>query len=203
MGNLDLIRKKFSDASIYCASNTHGAYRKALFHIVHAGLGDTYIGQLPENDEVDPVKIEAIAESLTNDYEKALPDREMEKRLWLKLAINCAINPLTAIYQCRNGKLLNDPLKLDHLKRLCDEVDTVLRKKNLETENDSCFSTVKQVAHDTGDNFSSMYQDRKNKKLSEIDFIQGFLTREAKNLGLSVPENEKVFNTIKEIESSY
>ncbi|MFT7914881.1 ketopantoate reductase C-terminal domain-containing protein, partial [Salmonella enterica] len=37
---------------------------------------------------------------------------EILSRLWRKLALNCAINPLTVLHDCRNGELLQHPGQL-------------------------------------------------------------------------------------------
>ena len=48
-----------------------------------------------------------------------------------------------------------------------------------------------------------MYQDFKNKKPSEIDFIQAYVCKEAEELGLACPENRAVLDTIKKLEANY
>jgi len=201
MGNIEVLKQQFPQCTIFCGSTTHGAYRRSGFDIVHAGEGLTHIGTFDKN--VSQQALENICSSLSSEEQIVNVDLHIEKRLWIKLAMNCAINPLTVIYQCKNGALLETPEPLHHLKSICTELDIILHLKNYLSTNESCFNLVKQVANDTANNYSSMYQDHSNKRPSEIDFIQGFLLKEAQALNLALPLNKTLFDTIKKIEAYY
>ncbi len=200
MGNAEWLEQEYSNSKIFSATTTHGAYRLNKNHVVHAGLGDTYLGSL---DTSLSTAAEDLSKQLSTDEQNIYFDADIKKRLWLKLAINCAINPLTAIYQCQNGDLLKHSERLGHMEAICKELDLVLKELKFLAADKSCFATTKQVAHDTGANFSSMYQDRKHQQASEIDFIQGYLITEAQKLGIPTPHNSAVLATIKEIEAAY
>jgi 2-dehydropantoate 2-reductase len=201
MGNAELLAKTFPNCHIFCATTTHGAYRINKNHIVHAGEGQTWLGSL---DKVSDTKnINSLCLSLSTEQSLVNADMEMEKRLWIKLAINCAINPLTVIYQCKNGELLKTSERVNKLKTVCNELDKILKAKKFLAQDQSCLEIVKTVAKDTANNFSSMYQDFKNQQASEIDFIQGYLLKEAQHLDIPMPENQKLLTTIQKIEASY
>lgn len=201
MGNHTLLKTRFPTSDIFCASTTHGAFRKSKQHIVHAGLGETFLGQIPASKDSNAVN--AVIATLKNPFEDIKVDQEMEKRLWIKLAINCTINPLTVIYQCQNGGLLETNTRSLHVKSLCNELDNILRAKKFLRDNESCYPIIEQVIKDTANNYSSMYQDFLNKRPSEIDFIQGYLCKEAQKLLIPTPENLKVLESIKKIEAGY
>jgi 2-dehydropantoate 2-reductase len=201
MGNAEMLEKQFPQATIFCGTTTHGAFRKSNQSIVHAGLGENFIGQLTPNPDLK--KLKALRERLNKEEVQVEIDSNMEKRLWLKLAINCAINPLTVIYQCKNGELLQKEEAKARLTKICKEIDPILHKKELLNTQESCLDTVIKVAQDTAENYSSMYQDFKNKTPSEIDFIQGFVCQEAEKLQLPCPENRSILDTIKKIEANY
>ncbi len=202
MGNAQWLGKRFPNTNLVHATTTHGAYRVSPNHVVHAGEGETFIGFLDSNKNKQTT-LNHIVESLNNTHEHFQIDTDMHKRLWLKLAINCAINPLTVIYQCKNGALLDNGEREQHLEKLCREIDAILLHKGLLMAGQSCVDTVKGVAKATAQNFSSMYQDAKHQRHSEIDFIQGYLCDEAKHLNIAVPENIAVYHTIKKFEARY
>ncbi|EQC01378.1 2-dehydropantoate 2-reductase [Photorhabdus temperata subsp. temperata M1021] len=52
-------------------------------------------------------------------------------------------------------------------------------------------------------NYSSMLQDIRAKRHTEIDYITGYLLRRARTHGLSAPENIRLYNRIKRKESDY
>src|SRR5690606_26793281 len=107
MGVEQVIKQAIPHANIYLATCTHGAFRRNTRHIVHAGQGETYLGQNTDTQTCNTnEEVHNLAHSLSTKYESVKVDMDMTKRLWMKLAINCAINPLTAIHDCRNGQLL-------------------------------------------------------------------------------------------------
>lgn len=60
-----------------------------------------------------------------------------------------------------------------------------------------------QVCRDTAANISSMLQDVRNKRRTEIDAINGAIVREGHRLGLAMPENERLTQSINTLENSY
>jgi len=200
MGNINLLKQYFPKCSIYAASTSHGAFKRSNFHIVHAGIGQTYLGSLNGSNQTQTKQIAALLSTKKN---QVTYDDNINQRLWKKLAINCVINPLTAIYQCNNGELLKEPKYYTHVKKLCKELDTVLHSLNIISQNENILPMVKNIALSTANNLSSMYQDKKHKRPSEIDYIQGYLCQQAKQLNIPCPENAAIFTTIKEIEAKY
>ncbi|NMU82308.1 2-dehydropantoate 2-reductase, partial [Vibrio parahaemolyticus] len=87
-----------------------------------------------------------------------------------KLAINCAINPLTAILQCKNGELAKPEFKIQ-LESITQELVEVMSKEGIAIEFRSLFDTVMQVVNATAENYSSMRQDVFHQRRTEIDFI--------------------------------
>ncbi|QLJ33913.1 2-dehydropantoate 2-reductase, partial [Serratia marcescens] len=56
---------------------------------------------------------------------------------------------------------------------------------------------VMDVIHSTADNVSSMLQDIRSQRHTEIDYITGYLLRRARSHGLTLPENARLFELIK------
>ncbi|MDM3733682.1 2-dehydropantoate 2-reductase, partial [Proteus mirabilis] len=52
-------------------------------------------------------------------------------------------------------------------------------------------------------NYSSMYQDVKYQRHTEIDYITVYLLRRASEQGLVLPENKRLFQFIKKKEGNY
>jgi 2-dehydropantoate 2-reductase len=98
-------------ASIPELSRTHFHVDDRMYTIVHAGVGSTYL----EGSHLKPLaKLWHMAglispsssDDLDHDLDRfCLNSLDMNIMLWKKLAVNCVINPLTALHQCSNGEL--------------------------------------------------------------------------------------------------
>lgn len=81
------------------ASSTEGAFRDGDWRVVFAGHGYTWLGDA--SHPTPPLWLDDLqAAGIPHDW-----STDILTRLWRKLALNCAINPLTVLYQCRNGEL--------------------------------------------------------------------------------------------------
>ena len=196
MGTADWLQAQLPQAVVLAATTTQGAYRENRTTIVHAGQGDTWLGPLRKAHEP---KARAI---YTQWQQQGLPiqwDHSIAKRLWLKLGINCVINPLTVIYQCRNGELLQNPEALQQMAAIAEEFTRVYRGVFGTTPDEDMFSLAREVAHRTAANISSMRQDALNDNPTEINAINGYLVERGQALGIQCPVNTSVINALKHI----
>ena len=63
------------------------------------------------------------------------------------------------------------------------------------------FEKAQLIAKLTANNVSSMLQDTKNKQLTEIDFINGYLLREAIEHNIKLPISTSLVDLIKSYEA--
>lgn len=164
--------------------------------IVHVAAGVTHIGPISP----DAVSLSALAETLHN----ALPDVAWHNNIapaaWLKLAVNCVINPLTVEFDCPNGELLNHS---QEISAVCEEVATVMEREGQHTTPETLLAYVMEVIDSTAANISSMLQDIRSGRRTEIDYITGYLIRRARAQGLNTPENNRLYEMIKRKEQNY
>ncbi|KAL6233563.1 hypothetical protein BDW75DRAFT_231856 [Aspergillus navahoensis] len=191
---------------------SHGlAQRSGRFHVTHTGVGTTILGPVPpqnsgrsasvgqEPDWAPSTKyllrtltltppLVAVAES---------PSSIMLYQLE-KLAMNSVINPLTALMDCRNGELLYNYSFTRVMRLLLLEISSVIC--NLpELQGipgvESRFSPerlrwmVTQLANKTAKNHSSMLQDVRANKTTEIEFLNGYIVRKGEELGIKCVVN--------------
>ncbi|WP_174870841.1 2-dehydropantoate 2-reductase [Pectobacterium polaris] len=173
---------------------THAARRDAN-NVVHVAAGTTHIGTFNGDSSQSH-----LAEVL----HQALPDvawhTNISATCWLKLAANCVINPLTVKYHCTNGELSAYP---ELIVSLCQEVASVMEREGFHTSPDSLLLYVNQIIQNTAANTSSMLQDIIAQRHTEIDYITGYLLHRARLHGLTLPENARLFDYIKQKENDY
>ena len=202
--------------NLIVATTTHGVYQPQpstedddddddgnTYHIEHAGLGKTFVedrisglGQLWDKSGLHCTSIAS---------------KEMNVLLWQKLAANCVINPLTAIYNCPNGELLMEPSVPEMMHDVLDELSHVAKQLVVtdhddddDDDDDDKLSTqaltmfVRQVIHDTASNKSSMWQDVLHKRRTEVDHLNGYVVAKGRSLGLECPANEDLCDRIRE-----
>lgn len=114
---------------------------------------------------------------------------------WRKLAVNAVINPLTALYDCPNGKLAEDPALRSEMEELAEEVDRVASCVFPDWPHDTLSRSVR-VAQQTARNMSSMRADVRAGRTTEVDFINGHLVREAHRFGLRLRAHERIIAAI-------
>lgn len=174
---------------------THAAMRDGTV-IKHVANGITHIG--PGNRK------SALYSSIADTLHHALPDVAWHDNIraacWRKLAVNCIINPLTVEYDCQNGALRAHAAQIEILS---EEISWVLEREGQSIPSDNLKEIVFDVIENTAANTSSMLQDVRAQRLTEIDYITGFLLRRARAHGLALPENTRLFELIKRKESHY
>ena len=117
--------------------------------------------------------------------------------LWHKLAVNCCINALSAIRQCRNGELLGFEEAMATIRGLAAEVRQVIAAAGLGFDFPQLFDEVVEVIKSTADNYSSMYQDASRGRETEIDSINGYICARGTELGVATPLNRALVDAIR------
>lgn len=114
---------------------------------------------------------------------------DIRMRQWHKLVANAAINPLTAIHDVANGRLVEDPTLRARLGEIVAEADRLLTRLDPRWPGEST-AGVEALARATAANTSSMRADVRAGATTEIDAINGWLIEQARPLGLRLPVNE-------------
>ena len=193
MGTLDEL--KDIQQPLLRGITTHAAMRDGTV-IKHVALGITHIGPTSRESEA----LSDIADIL----HQALPDVAWHNHIaaacWRKLAVNCVINPMTVEYDCQNGALRAYP---EQIATLCEEIAWVMEREGHHIAVDNLRDIIYDVIDTTAANVSSMLQDVRAQRQTEIDYITGYLLRRARAQGIALPENTRLYDLIKRKESQY
>lgn len=99
---------------------------------------------------------------------------DIQNVLLRKLAVNCVINPFTALANVANGELLM-ACHADRLEQAILEVRRILTATGHAHIASDLQQTIKKVLKDTAQNTSSMRADLQHNRATEVDAILGFL----------------------------
>ena len=205
MGQQELVAAQYPHNALFAASTTEGAYKKSSQHIVHAGQGITQWGYFSGGCFSEGCFSEG---KLTQEGYPALKldintlkgehkwHPNIEEVLFAKLAVNAVINPLTVKHDCKNGILINDPVINRELEALCEETQNLYTAMSWPLAFDLT-ERVKSIANLTAENVSSMLQDVRSMRETEIDFITGYLITKAQLIDYELPNHLALFKSIK------
>jgi 2-dehydropantoate 2-reductase len=98
---------------------------------------------------------------------------DMPRRRWEKLAVNCGINPTTALAGVRNGALVDGPAG-PTAREAAREVARVAPSE-VDLSPEAAAAAVGRVAETTAANTSSMYQDVAAGERTEIAALNGYV----------------------------
>jgi 2-dehydropantoate 2-reductase len=178
LGSQDEVARLVPHARCIFASSTEGAFRQADFSVVFAGHGHTWLGD-PLNPEPPTWLNELERAGIAHDW-----SLDITSRLWRKLALNCAINPLTVLYDCCNGGLREHPAEIANL---CGELTELLQCCGQAQAAENLHTEVQRVIQATAANYSSMYQDVAAGRRSEVAYLLGYACQAASRHRLILP----------------
>ncbi|MDL2183826.1 putative 2-dehydropantoate 2-reductase [Pseudomonas sp. ChxA] len=183
LGSQDAVAAQLPQARCIFASSTEGAFRDGDWRVVFAGHGFTWLGDARHPTSalwLDDLHAAGIPHEWSTD---------ILTRLWRKLALNCAINPLTVLYQCRNGGLQAHHCEV---ATLCAELSELLECCGQPAAAQDLHSEVQRVIQATAANYSSMYQDVTNNRRTEISYLLGYACQAAARHQLVLPHLQQL-----------
>ncbi|QLG94819.1 putative 2-dehydropantoate 2-reductase [Pseudomonas yamanorum] len=183
LGSQDAVAAQLPLARCIFASSTEGAFREGDWRVVFAGHGFTWLGDTSQ--PTPPLWLDDLhAAGIPHDW-----STDILTRLWRKLALNCAINPLTVLHQCRNGDLQTHHCEV---ATLCLELAELLECCGQPAAAQDLQSEVERVIQATAANYSSMYQDVANARRTEISYLLGYACQAAARHQLSLPHLQQL-----------
>ncbi len=194
LGVYEEVLKQYPEEDLFCGTTTEAAFFQQDGSLVHAGSGKINIGR-PKTSTA-PDWFSNFSQALSH----AHWEQDIERSLWRKLLVNAVINPLTTLYDCNNGQILQREDCQTHGQQLSMELAQICRARGYPDLADNVWIDAQAVAASTANNHSSMRQDLAHGRRSEIDNINGYLSGVARSLGISCPVNDDLWREIRRLE---
>jgi len=193
LGSQFEVIEAFPDNAIFAAVSTEGVNRLSDKEVIHAGLGSSQLGALTPSSQV---KQESIYKTLISSGLSIKKQNDIWQALWTKLIINCAINPFTALINCPNGEIKQHPLFQENWPPLRDELENLMQVAAYPLDKQTLEQVIFEVIENTQTNISSMLQDVRNHRSTEIDHINGFAYRFLKKHQCKHTINKKLWESV-------
>lgn len=194
MGVADEVRSQWPGLKVFAGITTDGVHLVAPFTIQRAGYGVTRIGLYPSDESGDASREAAAALGFPGLAIEACKD--IHHAQWQKLAVNIIINPLTALYDIRNGELPRHPEASTFIRPLAKEIALAATAEGMALQAEDIEQWAMDACQRTAANISSMLQDIRHGRTSEIGYINGYLQRVAEKHGLELPNNRALLQRI-------
>lgn len=183
-------------------TTTEGATILGPGHVRHAGKGATHLGFLSTPAAHFTTLLSQTHELFMRGGMQAALTTSILTRLWTKLFVNVGINALTATLGCKNGELLTLPGTAERMQAAIYEATLIAQAKGIEVHADP-IETAYSVCRKTAANVSSMLQDVRKKRRTEIGAINGAVVAFGRELGIETPENRLLMEQVKDLENKY
>ena len=166
--------------------------------VKHVGRGDLVAG--PSN---------ARTEHIAGLFERAsVPCRisdNIEGELWVKLTWNCALNAVSALGRAKYGQIAANENARKVVAEVVQELLAVARAANIHPpgleDPQVALASALKGANQMSEALSSTAQDLFRGKRTEIDSLNGYISRRGATLGVPTPINHALFALVKLAES--
>ncbi len=190
LGNANTLREVLTwngvRPHVWMGVTTQAAVRIAPGKVVHTTDGITAIGRrTPEIND----RLAALATLLRDNGWRTNAVGDIHRWVWRKLAVNCALNPTTALAAVPTGTVAQDPDLLQAARAIIEEVVAVAAKEGVRLHTETLVDVMETFARTTANPYTSMYVDLEQGLRTEIDAINGAVVRHARRHNVPVPNN--------------
>ena len=162
--------------------------------VKHVGRGDLVVG--PKNE-----KTERIAALFSRANVPCRLSENIEGELWTKLVWNCALNAVSALGRAKYGQIAGSADAWKVVEIAVYEVLAVAKAANIHPpgleDPKAALGGALKIATQMAEALSSTAQDMNRGKLTEIDSLNGYVSRRGAELGVATPVNHALYALVK------
>ena len=167
--------------------------------VTHTGRGDLVAGYRagwPRLPELDP-----LAALFAHASAPCRISQSIEAELWTKMVMNCAYNAISAVTRARYGRMIASGHVRELMRRAVAEAVTVARAEGVSLSEPHIMDGVWNLGEAMTGALSSTAQDLARGKRTEIDSLNGYVSRRGAALGVATPVNDTLAALVKFLET--
>ncbi|WP_028975292.1 ketopantoate reductase family protein [Spirochaeta cellobiosiphila] len=155
-----------------------------------------------DNTNLSP-RVQAVQAVLDKAEISYTTPTDMMRQMWWKFMVNVGINQASFVLDAPYGVFQQNKDAQDLMKALMGEVIELAQAFKIDLTTEDIQSWNKMLVTLAPDGQTSMLQDRKARRMSEVDMFAGKIIRMGKELSIPTPVNSTIYKIIKVIESGY
>ena len=165
--------------------------------VKHVGRGDLVFG--PQSE-----KTERVAALFSRANVPCRISDNIDGELWTKLIWNCALNAVSALGHAKYGQIAASADVRKVVETVVYEVLAVARAANIHPpgleDPKTAIAGAFKIATQMAEALSSTAQDMNRGKRTEIDSLNGYISRRGAELGVPTPVNHALYALVKLVE---
>ena len=197
LGNLEMLEKVVPKQAIIGGFTFMSATSLGAERVRHGGIGKTYLGEL---DGTMSSRLTDIHHAFTESGIETSMVKQIIGRLWCKVIVYSAINPVSALLRVKNGSLVSRMEAITLMKRLIDEGKAVAKAYAIDLVYPDLYELLFDACKQSANNLSSMLQDILNAKRTEIDAQNGALCQYGEQKNIALPTHQTLVQLVKLME---
>ena len=195
------VAHEFGDWPLISGVTFMSGTRHSDIHVEYELDTPTWIGPWAEHGP-EFAFVKQVAELINASGLKAEAYEDLLPHQWSKLIFNSAVNAISAMTDLPHIKSFakqDELTDLGHLVHaMMDEGKAIAAARGVELADDPWEMNVQAVSHgQSGDDeyghVTSMLDDVRNRRLTEVDWITGSIVREAQKAGVRAPYHETLY----------
>jgi 2-dehydropantoate 2-reductase len=198
-GNGETIARYVAPERILLGVTYHSGAVRTPSNVDHTASGTTYLGPYRGGDLGAAQQVAVIFTAAGLPTEATA---DVDGRIWRKLMLNVAANPVAALTGLRSVGLV-EQREIDSLMEgIAGEAVAVAQAEGQAVETEETIEYIRRSLRAAGPSIASMRQDVMAGRPTEIDVITGAIIEAAQRHGIAVPLNRAIYALIKGYEAT-
>lgn len=195
LGHVDTLKEYFDPENILIGVTVWTSGLGGAGILNATGVGKTDIRQVGENDITKSQELIKRMNKAGLNYKYS---KDVYQAIWHKAGLNCVLNTYCTLIDCNINQYGSYPKNLELTRSVLNEIEKVAKAEGINIDTDIIEKNIEGVfSPETGGlHYPSLYQDLKNGRLTEIDYLNGAISSIGKKYGIETPVCDIITNMI-------
>ncbi|MBU3608387.1 ketopantoate reductase family protein [Polynucleobacter nymphae] len=167
----------------------------------HHGRGELLVGSISASSPTDDENLQEICKLFEGATVPCSIAPQIQRDMWLKFLVNCSFNAISGIGQISYGEMVKSPGIVKLIKEITKEFLAIAAFEDVKISMSEALAANDSIATTMVTQISSTAQDLAKGKMTEINFLNGYIVELGKRYGVPTPYNQSVYALVKMMES--